>query len=151
MWLSSVLVSAKVHPEICTVTQCGSLFKTLTVKEKNLNSMVRLWHLFQHCMVDNIVEDEDTSSGIYRRLNWRHLWSQWHLWGTDTTSVKSSTQRQPSSRQLKHGAAICRKKWKVLVWNGEPLWVHSEYLMRVNTAGGISVACQTCRAPGGGV
>jgi hypothetical protein len=39
----------------------------------------------------------------------------------------------------------------VLVWNGEPLWVHSEYLMRVNTAGGISVACQTCRTPSGGI
>jgi hypothetical protein len=47
--------------------------------------------------------------------------------------------------------AIYQHEREVLVWSGEPLWVHSEYLMRVNTAGGISVAWQTCRAPTGGI
>jgi hypothetical protein len=108
--------------------------------QRQTNFMVRQWHLFRRQGYHlNSMKDEDRAdSDIYyssctTRMN--------PVQSAICAAVFWSTV-QPS---------VNRSRKFVLVWDGEPLWVHSEYLMRVNTAGGISVSWQTCRPPRAGI
>jgi hypothetical protein len=88
----------------------------------------------------------------------------WIAWRMKTEQIVTSTIRvvQPGWNPVQSAIyaavfwstvqpSVNRSRKFVLVWDGEPLWVHSEYLMPVNTAGGISVSWQTCRPPRAGI
>ena len=114
-----------------TVTPCYAFSKTLTVKKKikpeMSNFMVRLWHQLGYCTRKHILKYGDMNSGIYRRLKWRDLGRQWHLWASATTSMKSSTQRPLEAAHCNTVQPSVRRSGKFWCGTGS----HSEFTRNI--------------------